>query len=139
MRHSRSQLWPFSGERAAKLAAMAATIVALYRKGNTGSAKLDTLRNDDVEIYTDPAQPEICVRLTNTTGVSCYGNTTALAGFGGRTWELPANSGYDETRLLLWQDEPDSDHWNWTPARDMPGSEFIDALRSVNNKLAPVP
>jgi hypothetical protein len=111
---------------------MATTTVPLYRNGNSSSARLDNLRNDDVEIYTDPAHMEICLRASNTTGVSCYGNATALAGFRGKTWQLPMNSVYDDTRLLLWQDDPDSDHWSWTPARDMPGSEFIGALRDVN-------
>jgi len=118
---------------------MAATDRSLYRKGNTSSAKLDHFRNDDVEIYTDPSQREICVRLTNTAGVSCYGSTAALAGLTGSTWELPPNSDYDDTRLLLWQDDPDSDHWNWTPARDMPGSDFIEALRDVSGKFALLP
>jgi hypothetical protein len=118
---------------------MAATDRTLYRKGNGTSAKLDSLRNDDAQIYTDPAQNEICVRLTNTAGVSCYDSIAALAGLTGPTWELPANADYDDTRLLLWQDDPDSDHWNWTPARDMRGSEFIEALRDVNKKFALVP
>jgi hypothetical protein len=110
----------------------AITTTPLFRNGNAISARLDNLRNDDVEIYTDLTQAEICLHATNTTGVSCYGNAAALAGFRGKTWQLPMSSVYDDTRLLLWQDDPDSDHWSWTPARDMPGSEFIAALRDVN-------
>lgn len=126
-------------ETTATLAAMALTTVALYRVGTGSSAQLDKLRNRDVEIYTDPACREICVRITNTTGVSCYDNSTALAGLNGRMWELPANSDYDDTHLLLWRDDPDSDHWNWTPARDMPGSEFLEAIRDVNAKFSLLP
>ena len=133
------QLSPLSATRAATLAAMASTAIALYRKGNASSALLDRLRNDDIDVYSDPLCPEICVRQSNTTGMSCYGNTAALAGFSGKTWELPPNSDYDDARLLLWQDEPDSDHWNWTPARDMPGSEFLAALRDVNTKFSLLP
>jgi hypothetical protein len=118
---------------------MAQTPMTLYRKGNASRTKLDHLRNEDVEIFTDSAQTQICVRLTNTTGVSCYDNLAALVGLGGTTWELPNNSDYDDMRLLLWKDEPDSDHWNWTPARDMPGSEFIDALRAVEKKFNSLP
>ena len=117
---------------------VATTPVALYRKGRA-SARLDNLRNEDVEIYTDLGHPEIGVRGSATVGVSCFDNVAALAGLRGRTWELPANSDYDDTRLLLWRDHPDSDHWNWTPTRDMPGSDFIGALRDVNAKFAVVP
>ena len=131
----RCPAWP----RLHSLSIMVAnTPVPLYRKGRT-SARLDALRNDDVDIYTAPGLPEICVRVSNTVGVSCYDNRTALAGFNGYDWELPANSDYDDSRLLLWRDHPDSDHWNWTPARNMPGSEFIAALRDVNNKFARLP
>jgi len=117
---------------------VATTPVALYRKGRA-SARLDNLRNEDVEIYTDLGHPEIGVRGSATVGVSCFDNVAALAGLRGRTWELPANSDSDDTHLLLWRDHPDSDHWNWTPTRDMPGSDFVTALRDVNAKFAVVP
>lgn len=133
------QLSPLFVVNASTLGLMATTAKALYRKGNSGSAMLDRLRNEDVEIFTDPASPEIGVRVSNTAGVSCYDNVAALAGLNGPTWELPANSDYDDARLLLWPDDPDSDHWNWTPARDMPGSEFIAALRDVNVKFSKLP
>jgi hypothetical protein len=133
------KLSPNDDAVAGTLADMAATAIPLYRKGTSKSARLDNLRNDDVEIFTDAAVSEICVKLTNTTGVSCYGSAVALAGLHGHTWNLPPKSDYDETRLLLWQDDPDSDHWNWTPARDMPGSEFVEALRVVNGKFVLTP
>src|SRR5580700_8924332 len=68
----------------------AVTTTPLFRKGNATSARLDNLRNEDVEIYTEPAQAEICVHAANTTGVSCYGSSAALAGFRGKTWQLPS-------------------------------------------------
>jgi hypothetical protein len=67
----------------------AITTTPLFRKGNTTSARLDNLRNEDVEIYTDPAEAEICVHAANTTGVSCYGSSAALAGFAGKLGSFP--------------------------------------------------
>src|SRR5438105_5118685 len=99
---------------------MATTPVDLYRTGITGSARLDKLRGRDVDIYTDPAWNEICVRVSNTKGVSCWDSVGQLVNLTGKAWQLPANSTYDDTRLLLWETRPGSGHWNWTPARDMP-------------------
>jgi len=95
---------------------------------------LDNLRNTDVDIYTDGVHGEICVRAAGTKGVSTWDSVARLVNLnlGGRFWHLPANSIYDDTRLLLWEVRPGSGKWHWTPTRDMPGSEFIAALRAVN-------
>jgi hypothetical protein len=111
---------------------MASTTVDLYRAGNNNIARLDNLRNTDVDIYTEGTQNEICVRASNTKGVSAWDSAARLVNLGGRSWRLPANSTYDDTRLLLWETRPGSGKWSWTPTRDMPGSEFITALRAVN-------
>lgn len=109
---------------------MATTAVELHRVGSNSSARLDSLRNTDVQIYTEATESEICVRATST--VSCWDSSAQLVMLRGRPWRLPINSQYDDTRLLLWEDFPGSGHWNWTPARDMPGSEYLSALRAVN-------
>jgi hypothetical protein len=111
---------------------MALTPVDLYRVGNATHARLDALRNSDVVIYTTDAESEICVRTQNTTGVSCYSTAAAASVLSGRTYHLPAGSIYDDSVLLLWPDFPGADHWNWTPIRDIRGSEYIQALRDVD-------
>jgi hypothetical protein len=116
----------------AKKPIMALTTVDLYRSGNSSNARLDNLRNVDVDVYTHGTQNEICVRAANTKGVSTWDSIARLISLGGRSWHLPANSTYDDTRLFLWETYPASGKWNWTPTRDMPGSEFIAALRAVN-------
>lgn len=109
-----------------------ALTVDLYRSGNSSSARLDNLRNVDVDVFTHATQNEIYVRASNTKGVSTWDSAARLVSLGGRSWHLPVNSTYDDTRLLLWETRPGSGKWNWTPTRDMPGSEFITALRAVN-------
>src|SRR5260370_14441331 len=113
---------------------MALTTVDLYRAGSSNNARLDNLRNTDVDVYTEGTQNEICVRVSGTKGVSTWDSVTRLVNLNlsGRPWHLPANSTYDDSRLLLWETRPGSGKWNWTPTRDMPGSEFITALRAVN-------
>jgi hypothetical protein len=113
---------------------MATTTAPIYRIGNQ-SADLLCVRNQDVTIYSDPAQAEICVRTqsaTNTPGISCWTTRQAAVRVSrrGQVWELPAGSTYDDTKLRLWQPRPDK--WYWSPAQDMQGSEFIVALRVVN-------
>lgn len=96
---------------------------------------MDSLRSDDVDIYTEASQSEICVRASTTKGMSCWDSVAHMVALHGKTWRLPVNSPYDETCLLLWEDYPGSRHWNWSPARDMPGSEYIAALRDVNARF----
>jgi hypothetical protein len=125
-----------------KLPVMATTTAPIYRIGNQ-QFDLLYVRSLDVSVYSDPAQIEICVQpqSANTTpGISCCSTrqaaSTAAAAMArrssgvGRVWELPAGSAYDDTTLRLWQPRPDK--WYWSPTRNMPGSEFIAALRAVN-------
>jgi hypothetical protein len=118
---------------------MLKTAVPIYRVGSR-RRKDDLLRvrNQDVTVYTDPAAGEICVRAqspTNTPGISCWETQRAAAvvANGRRVWELPAGASYDETKLCLWQPRPDK--WYWSPAQDMRGSEFLAALRVVNQQF----
>ena len=101
----------------------------LYRNGNASSGKLDTLRNSDVDIYTDRQQGEICVRGRK--GVSCWDDPTQVV-VTARLKRLPRGTVYDDTRLVLYEDFPGAGHWNWRPAGDILGSEFLTALRAVD-------
>lgn len=133
------QAYRLEQQRRERLAGqMARTPVALYRNGNASNARLDALRNADVVIHTMVGDPEIRVRGPNSTGVSCWDDESHLVSLGGRAWRLPEHSRYDGARLLLWPDTDDPGHWNWTPARDMPGSEFLEALRNVNRQFVTV-
>jgi hypothetical protein len=86
---------------------MALTTVDLYRGGNNTRARLDSLRNRDVSIYTDIAQNEVCLRASSTNGVSCYDSAAAAAAVvTGKIWHLPRNSTYDDAKLVLFLDQP---------------------------------
>jgi hypothetical protein len=116
---------------------MATTIALMYRVGNQ-NAGLDRVRSQDVTICSDPAETEICVRASNATdtpGISCWTTHQAAgnAARRGRVWELPVGSTYDDARLRLWQPRPDK--WYWSPAQNMRGSDFIIALRAVNDQF----
>ena len=116
---------------------MAQTIETMYRVG-VRNAQLDRVRCQDVTICSVAAEKEICVRApsaTDTPGLSCWTSLqkAARAARRGQPWELPAGSTYDEKTLLLWKPRPDK--WYWSPARQMPGSEFIAALRAVNDQF----
>ncbi len=113
---------------------MATTPVALFRVGNQ-DARLDRVRCKDVAIFSDAGETKICARAQsplNTAGISCWDSAHRPTALRGRIWELPANSIFDETKLLLWETRPGSGHWQWAPATDMRGSVFIAALRAVN-------
>src|SRR5436305_7394553 len=117
---------------------MATTSVAIYRIG-IDKANLLQVRSQDVSIYQDPGEAEICVQPqgpASTPGISCWTTQHAAAnaaaqmasraaGAVARVWELPANSAFDDTRLRLWQ--PRAEKWYWSPVRNMRGSEFVDA------------
>src|SRR5437764_457205 len=116
---------------------MATTAAAMYRVGNH-KADLLRVRNQDVSIFQDAAQPEICVRPygpNSTPGISCCATQLAAqtAALRGRVWELPAGATYDDAILRLWQPRPDK--WYWSPATNIPGSQFIAALRDVNDQF----
>jgi hypothetical protein len=118
---------------------MAKTIGPLFRIGNK-NAELDRIRNKDVSVYSTDSEAEICARAPsarNTAGISCWSDRHKAARYAtrGRLWELPAQSDYDDTRLRLWEPHPGSGHWQWSPAYDMPGTEFIAALRFVKGKF----
>jgi hypothetical protein len=129
-----------------KVPGMAATTVPIYR---IGIQKNDLLcvRDQDVSIYSDPAEVEICVQpqsAQKTPGISCWHTrqaaTAAASAMARRSgwgtapvWELPAGSNYDDAVLRLWQ--PRADKWYWSPSRNMRGSEFIAALRAVNTQF----
>lgn len=117
----------------------------IYRIG-INKPDLLRVRSEDVSVYQDPAQTEICVEPqspTKTPGISCWtdqktaaqvlASMAARGGNPGRIWELPAGSTYDDTKLRLWPPSPGK--FYWSPARNMPGSEFIAALRAVNSQF----
>jgi hypothetical protein len=114
---------------------MLQTPVDLYRVGSLGK-----VRDADVLVYAGAADLEVGVRglghisLSGKTsrGVSCYDSFAGASALNGKVRHLQVRSNYDDSLLTLWPDHPGASHWNWSPARDMPGSEFLRALRVVD-------
>jgi hypothetical protein len=119
-------------ETRAPIASMATTTVDLFRCGNSTSARLDHIRNTDVDIYTDTAIDELCAKTASEKGISTWDKSGSLTHLGGRIWRLPANSTYDDTLLELWETSPGSGKWLWSPASNMRGSEYVKELGTVN-------
>jgi hypothetical protein len=120
--------------------ALTTTQFPLYRVGGRGDARIDRIRSKDVDIYSDPALAEICARGSTqqfTAGISCWSNPQNVAAVAGtrRVWMLPPNSPYDDAVLRLWRPDPTRAHWHWSPARDMLGSDFLVALRNLNQQF----
>ena len=129
----------------AKVEVMAKTSVAIYRVG-VDKANLLRVRSEDISVYQDPSRSDICVEpqsATKTPGISCFATVhqvrrlaanTFPAHAGQTVWELPAGTDFDDSVLRFWQPHPqrNPDKWFWSPARRMPGSDFITALRLVN-------
>ena len=128
-----------------KVEVMAKTSVAIYRVG-VDKANLLRVRSEDISVYQDPSRSDICVEpqsATKTPGISCFATVhqvrrlaanTFPAHAGQTVWELPAGTDFDDSVLRFWQPHPqrNPDKWFWSPARRMPGSDFITALRLVN-------
>jgi hypothetical protein len=108
---------------------MALTQCDLYRNGAGTSGKLDGLRSADVDIYADRQHQEICVRARK--GISCWDDPAQVV-VTGKLKRLPRGTYYDDTQLVLYEDFPGAGHWNWRPSRDMPGSEYLRALRAAD-------
>jgi hypothetical protein len=112
---------------------MATTAIDLFCVGS-----LHKLRHQDVTIFASPKDLTISVRGLHWSGaaprrpargVSCYDSAaSATVVQSERVRCLGGGSYYDDTLLTLWPDHPGSSHWNWSPAKDMPGVEFLNAL-----------
>ena len=57
---------------------MALTTVDLYRAGSSTNARLDNLRNADVDIYTIGTENQICLRAATTKGLSTWDSVARL-------------------------------------------------------------
>lgn len=104
------------------------TTVQLYRKGNATSARLDHVRQQDIEHFDVGGVPWV---RAGTGGIST--NAVPLQD-GGRWWQLPA--GYDYGNLLVVWNDADA-HWSWEPKNDMTLSDFRALLSLANQAFLP--
>jgi hypothetical protein len=104
---------------------MAATALDLYRMGNAAGARLDHVRpGRDVHVFERDGAEWVEGRSGGVSTFSRMGVQPAI------WWRLPVGSSFDEVRLVLWNDH--GQHWSWEPARDMPLSEYREALATAN-------
>ena len=127
------------GKHGNKTRMMQTTPVDLYRVG-----ALNKLRDADAVLYASANDTEIQVYglpwMSDPNAppnrpskhVSCYATQVGASALSGKVRRLPAGSTYDDALLTVWPDYPGADHWNWSPAVDMPGSDFLNALRAVD-------
>lgn len=97
---------------------MATTPIALYRKGNANSPRIDNVRPQDVDTYEENGQVWV---VANSGGIS----TLATQGLGKNRWKLDAGTKIPpELRLVNENDN----HWIWEPSYTMPMEEYKAAL-----------
>jgi hypothetical protein len=106
---------------------MASTTVDLYRRGNTTSARLDNVRQQDVTIFQQNGVDWVQGRSG---GVSTFATNPPPGS--GKVWHLPSGNTYPP-ELYVWNDH--GDHWSWEPDFDMPFADYRSALASVNGNF----
>ena len=108
---------------------MGTTPVALYRRGNSKTARLDHVRPGyDVITVARGGTERV---LGRSGGVSTFATDPPPGN--GKVWTLDAGTNYPDGILYLWNDQ--DDHWSWEPAVDMPLDDYRQALRDVNGKF----
>jgi len=107
---------------------MGTTPVALYRRGNTTSARLDHVRLG-IDVLSFPRNRVEWV-TGRSGGVSSYATNPPPGN--GRVWTLDAGTTYPDA-LYLYNDQ--DDHWSWEPAADMPLEDYRSALALVNRNF----
>ena len=100
---------------------MSTTPIALYRKGNANSSRIDNVRSQDVETY--EYNDDIWV-VANSGGISTF----ATQGVGKNWWKLDRGTDIP-TELTLVNDY--DKHWLWEPSYTMRMDEYKAALRLI--------
>lgn len=100
---------------------MSTTPIALYRKGNANSPRMDNVRPQDVETYDYNGQVWV---VTNSGGISTF----ATPGAGKNWWKL--DQGTDTPTELTLVNDYDN-HWSWEPSYIMRMDEYKAALRLI--------
>lgn len=115
---------------------MALTPVDLYRAGNKSGPKMDHVRSANATFFTHNGNQYVKGRDK---GVSTYESPSPS--LGGTWWHLPRGTQYDDSLIFLVKRDQDGedDHWQWEPDHDMPSSQFVAVLASMNGKFIIVP
>lgn len=100
---------------------MAKTPVALYRKGNANSPRIDNVRSQDIDTYEENGQVWV---VANSGGIS----TLADQGLGKNRWKLDANTEIPPELKLVNEND---NHWIWEPSYTMPMEKYKAALELI--------
>lgn len=100
---------------------MLTTPIALYRRGNASSPRMDNVRPQDVETYEAEGQVWVVV---NSGGISTFANLGA-----GKNWWKLNQGTHIPDQLKLINDY--GNHWSWEPGYTMPLEEYKIALHSI--------
>ncbi|HXQ52301.1 MAG TPA: hypothetical protein VN802_14495 [Stellaceae bacterium] len=112
---------------------MGTTPIDLYRAGDAIGPGLDILKPGDAVIFQKNGVDWVRAQSHGTTsapsGVSSTAVTWKLLGRNSRWWKLSAGMQYP-AELDVFQDH--GNHWVWVPVRDMPLSDYVAALATLN-------
>ena len=98
------------------------TTTNLYRRGNTGGPRMAHVRvGKDVSIF---QRDGIDWVQAQTGGISTFSSS----GPGNLWWELPAGSEYPDDILVV---NDHGHHFSWEPRIDMPLTDFVELLESI--------
>ncbi len=111
---------------------MAKTPVALYRKGNANSPRMDNVRpNKDLAIY--ERNGEIWVMETLAEGKNAGGiSTFSIPGQGKNWWKIDAGIEIPSDLELI---NDRGNHWLWKPKQTMPLATYKIALQTISNSF----
>ncbi|MBW4533742.1 MAG: hypothetical protein KME09_07365 [Pleurocapsa minor HA4230-MV1] len=110
---------------------MAKTSVALYRRGNANSPRMDNVRLDkDIATY----QKHGAIWVKETTGSLESGgiSTFSVQGRGKNWWKIDAGIEIHPDLELI---NDRGNHWLWKPSKTMPLIRYIEALQIVNQSF----
>src|SRR3954454_23127525 len=107
---------------------MGITPVALYRRGNSTTARFDHVRvGTDVMSFMQNGTEWVVGRSG---GVSTF-STNPPPG-NGRIWALAAGASYPDP---LYLNNDSGAHWSWEPSVDMPLTDYRSALAAVGRNF----
>ena len=107
---------------------MGTTPCDLFRSGDSTSARLDRVRQTEVDTWIDAAG-QVWVKA-NGRGIST--SSSVDASWSGKPWKLDAGSVFPD-ELEPWESPPG--HWYWAPKTDMLLSDYEKALSIVNGEF----
>lgn len=109
--------------------------VDLYRGGNASTPRMDNVRVNDVTIYQGKDGTEwvksIKSPANQAQGISTFSVSQKIK----NEWKIAKNESYPSGLVVI---RTHGNHYVWAPAYDMPKTEYVKLLKSVETKFKKV-